>query len=164
MNQNKTVKFDTLGLMKIGEVAEKLNTTTRTLRFYEEECLIVPKRSGKGTRLYSKDDLQRFEAIMLLTNQGVHIQEIKQIANIRAASKTGNQSSHQVSDILEGFRKQAHDKIREYKKLLKEIERSDSLVRKCFGCRKKPVRHICDKCSIASSLDQSCLLSLIWDQ
>lgn len=164
MSQTMAVKSDTFGLMKIGEVAERLNTTTRTLRFYEEECLIIPRRSNKGTRLYSQNDMQRFEAIMLLTNLGVHIHEIKNLASIRADSKTGNQSSHKVSDILEGLREQTLDRINEYKVLLKEIDRANSLVQKCFGCRKKPNRNSCDECPVGSDLGQPGLLSLIWDQ
>ncbi|MCP3851392.1 MAG: MerR family transcriptional regulator [Gammaproteobacteria bacterium] len=38
---------------KIGDVAEKLKTTVRTIRYYDEEGLLVPHRTG-GTRLYSE--------------------------------------------------------------------------------------------------------------
>lgn len=52
-------------VMKIGEVAERLGTTPRTLRFYDQEGLIRPRRSEKGTRHYGEDDIERLQAILL---------------------------------------------------------------------------------------------------
>ena len=59
---------------KIGDIAITLGTTTRTLRFYEEEGLIEPLRTSKGTRLYSDDDMSRLRVILLLVAADVPIQ------------------------------------------------------------------------------------------
>ncbi|MFP4132277.1 MAG: MerR family transcriptional regulator, partial [Thiohalospira sp.] len=41
--------------LNIGELAERLGTTPRTLRFYEEEGLLAPERSPGGTRRYGPE-------------------------------------------------------------------------------------------------------------
>ena len=47
---------------KIGVIAERLGTTVRTLRFYEERGLVHPHRSPKGTRLYDEEQEARAAA------------------------------------------------------------------------------------------------------
>ncbi len=50
----------------IGVVCEMFNIHPQTLRIYEREGLIRPKRVG-GARLYSQDDLERIRMIINLT-------------------------------------------------------------------------------------------------
>ena len=40
--------------LKIGAIAQRLGTTVRTLRFYEENGLVHPGRTPGGTRLYTE--------------------------------------------------------------------------------------------------------------
>jgi DNA-binding transcriptional MerR regulator len=47
----------------IGELARHFNITTRSIRFYEEQGLISPKRNGNN-RLYSKKDKVRLQLIL----------------------------------------------------------------------------------------------------
>lgn len=47
---------------KIGEVARLLGSTTQTLRFYEQEGIIVPQKSENGTRYYNEADIIRLLA------------------------------------------------------------------------------------------------------
>ena len=56
---------------------KRLQTTMRTLRFYEEKGLVKPQREG-GRRVYSPKDVQRLELIMDWANAGVSLREIKQ--------------------------------------------------------------------------------------
>ena len=151
-------------LQKIGSVAQQLGTTVRTLRFYEEQGLLLPARTTKGTRLYSKDDVARFEVILRLTNLGVPLKEIAQIAFARQESGNGDEASHKVATLLDELRAEAAQKRRMYQVLEKEIAAANTLVRKCFGCQRPPTRKGCAKCPVAKGLDTSRLLHLIWDQ
>jgi DNA-binding transcriptional MerR regulator len=48
------------GLLRIGEVAERLGVSTRTLRYYEELGLLAPSgHSPGGSRRYSEADVER---------------------------------------------------------------------------------------------------------
>ncbi|HEY9114002.1 MAG TPA: MerR family transcriptional regulator [Bacteroidales bacterium] len=55
---------------KIGEVAKRFNVNTSLIRYWEREFdFIRPKKSQKGTRLYSKKDIERFEIIHHLVKE-----------------------------------------------------------------------------------------------
>ncbi len=62
----------------IGELARAYNVTLRTLRFYEDRGLLVPKRQGTA-RLYSQRDRARLESILRLKNLGFTLAEIRDI-------------------------------------------------------------------------------------
>ena len=53
----------------ISEVAEMFQINQSNLRFWEKEFKqLKPRRNEKGTRFYSKDDLQLIEQIVFLVN------------------------------------------------------------------------------------------------
>jgi MerR family transcriptional regulator/heat shock protein HspR len=51
----------------ISVAAELAEMHPQTLRMYEQRGLISPKRSPKGTRLYSQDDVERLRRIQQMT-------------------------------------------------------------------------------------------------
>ena len=66
-------------MYKIGEAANILNTSVRTLRYYDEIDLIKPKEIDlfTGYRYYSKDQINDFQIIKLLKDAGFSLEEIK---------------------------------------------------------------------------------------
>jgi DNA-binding transcriptional MerR regulator len=69
------------GFFQIGEVAERVGVTQRTLRFYEEKGLLrPPSRMEGGFRLYSEEDIRRVERIKQLQDLlGFTLAEIKEM-------------------------------------------------------------------------------------
>ena len=67
--------------LQIGEVAERIGVTQRTLRFYEEKGLLKPpSRMEGGFRLYSEDDVRRVEQIKQMQKLlGLPLAEIKEM-------------------------------------------------------------------------------------
>jgi DNA-binding transcriptional MerR regulator len=63
----------------IGEVAEQLGVNTSLLRYWEKEFgTLRPKRTTKGDRLYTKDDIEKVREIQtLLRDRGFTIQGAK---------------------------------------------------------------------------------------
>jgi MerR family transcriptional regulator/heat shock protein HspR len=57
----------TRGVYMISVAAELASMHPQTLRIYESRGLITPQRSPKGTRLYSRDDVERLRRIQELT-------------------------------------------------------------------------------------------------
>jgi MerR family transcriptional regulator/heat shock protein HspR len=55
------------GVFMISVAAELAHMHPQTLRVYEARGLIEPKRSPKGTRLYSQDDVEQLRRIQELT-------------------------------------------------------------------------------------------------
>jgi MerR family transcriptional regulator/heat shock protein HspR len=58
------------GVFMISVAAELADMHPQTLRMYEARGLIEPKRSPKGTRLYSHADVERLRRIQQLTSDG----------------------------------------------------------------------------------------------
>src|SRR5947209_20616681 len=54
--------------LRIGEVASRLGTTTRTIRYYEEIGLLAGSdgRSARAQRLYSEPEVERIAEILRL--------------------------------------------------------------------------------------------------
>jgi DNA-binding transcriptional MerR regulator len=69
------------GLRGIQEVAEYLQVTHRTLRFYEDKGLIEPTRVG-STRVYSRKDVARMQLILRGKRLGFSIREIKEFLDL----------------------------------------------------------------------------------
>lgn len=87
--------------LQIGEVAEQLGLTPRTLRYYEEIGLLEPpSRMEGGFRLYSATDIDRLENIVQLKRLlGFSLREIKQVVEAMESLKLLRQESKQASDL-----------------------------------------------------------------
>ena len=71
-------------LYMISVVSEMLGIHPQTLRIYEREGFIKPKRSGGNTRLYSDEDVQRLEMVLRLTRElGVNLAGVEVILSMR---------------------------------------------------------------------------------
>jgi MerR family transcriptional regulator/heat shock protein HspR len=71
-------------LYMISVVSEMLGIHPQTLRIYEREGFIKPKRSGGNTRLYSEEDVQRLEMVLRLTRElGVNLAGVDVILSMR---------------------------------------------------------------------------------
>ena len=69
--------------VQIGELAKRLNITTRTIRYYEEIGLMGPtERLGGGTRTYNHDDVLRLKFILKLKQLGISLKDIQELAEI----------------------------------------------------------------------------------
>ena len=65
----------------VGELADDLGVTTRTLRFYEAEGLISPQRSGTN-RVYDTRDRTRLRLILRGKRFGMSLAEIREIVDM----------------------------------------------------------------------------------
>ncbi|WP_077595898.1 MerR family transcriptional regulator [Oceanobacillus kimchii] len=62
----------------ISEVANKLNLTVYTLRYYDKEGLLpFVERKDNGTRLFKESDIEALHIIECLKSTGMPIKEIK---------------------------------------------------------------------------------------
>ncbi|MCK9927943.1 MerR family DNA-binding protein [Frankia sp. Mgl5] len=63
--------------MRIGELACAAGTTTRALRYYEEQGLLNPQRAASGYRYYDREAVTRVENIRRLLATGFTLQDIR---------------------------------------------------------------------------------------
>lgn len=65
--------------MRIGELAERTDTSRRLLRYYEEQGLIVSDRAPNGYREYDESSVDRVLQVRGLLDAGLPTRIIKQI-------------------------------------------------------------------------------------
>ncbi|MFB4295042.1 MerR family transcriptional regulator [Actinomadura sp. NTSP31] len=65
--------------MRIGELARKTGTTTRALRYYEEQGLLRPQRSANGYREYGPEAERVVANIRLLLASGLTSEDLRAI-------------------------------------------------------------------------------------
>jgi DNA-binding transcriptional MerR regulator len=151
-----------LGYQSAGEVAELLGVTPRTVRYYEEQGLITPARTDKGTRYYSDFAVQRLEVCVRLAAAGVPIKTLKQLATIRPSAATGEESSHRLADVFTQVRTDLRASLANLRYLLSDLEKTERLVRTCWDCPRRPTRVDCPDCPCETQIDTSFILHLTW--
>jgi MerR family transcriptional regulator/heat shock protein HspR len=73
------------GVFMISVAAELAQMHPQTLRMYEARGLIDPKRSPKGTRLYSQEDVERLRRIQQMTsNLGLNLAGVERVLELEA--------------------------------------------------------------------------------
>ncbi|MFF4896611.1 MerR family transcriptional regulator [Streptomyces sp. NPDC001068] len=77
--------------MRIGELAARAGTTTRTLRYYEARGLLPARRSGNGHRTYDEHDLKLLRQIRTLQEFGFELEETRPFVEcLRAGHAEGD--------------------------------------------------------------------------
>ena len=71
------------GVFMISVAAELAEMHPQTLRMYEARGLIEPKRSPKGTRLYSQADVERLRRIQEMTSElGLNLAGVERVLDL----------------------------------------------------------------------------------
>ncbi|MBA3747593.1 MAG: MerR family transcriptional regulator [Solirubrobacterales bacterium] len=69
----------------ISVAAELAEMHPQTLRMYEQRGLIEPKRSPKGTRLYSHEDVEKLRRIQQMTAElGLNLAGVEKVLELEA--------------------------------------------------------------------------------
>ncbi len=77
-----------LGYFSISAVAKMFSVHQQTVRLYERQGLINPKRSDGNTRLFSEEDIDRLEEIIYLTHElGINLAGIEVIFKLKKQIK-----------------------------------------------------------------------------
>lgn len=148
---------------KIGTIAERLGTTVRTLRFYEERGLVQPQRTAGGTRIYDEADQARFAAVLALARLGFSLDAIVALAEVRPGSDTGDAASAAVLERLAAMDRQLAEQAAAIAAQRRDLAQAQALVQHCRGCTQRPVRAVCDQCEVSAGLSERGVLPLIWD-
>ena len=90
-----TTPRDSTRIYSIAELAREFGITARTIRFYEDEGLIKPRRQGL-TRLYSTHDRVRLSWILRGKRLGFSLAEIKELLDLYQVDRTGVQQMREL--------------------------------------------------------------------
>src|ERR1700742_1415490 len=99
-----------------GDTARRLGVTTKALRVYEREGLVVPRRAESRWRLYGPAQIARLDQIIVLRDPGLSLKAIKTLVG----------SHSRLRDVLRLQReslKRQQDKIRRAIALIEAAQR-----------------------------------------
>ena len=78
--------------MRIGELAERAGTSTRTLRYYEQQGLLDSRRDASGYRDYDEVDLRLVQEIRSLLDIGLNLADARPFVEcLRAGHASGSE-------------------------------------------------------------------------
>lgn len=98
------------GFFSISAVAEMFSVHQQTIRLYEKEGLISPKRSAGNTRLFSETDIKRLEDIVYLTHQlGINLAGVEMILKLKKQIRLMQRDMNRLFEATqEQLDKEAH--------------------------------------------------------
>src|ERR1700759_3675673 len=111
------------GVFMISVAAELAEMHPQTLRMYEARGLIEPKRSPKGTRLYSQADVDRRRRIQEMTTElGLTLAGVERVLELEATLERAQRR-------LEAMERRSQELQEEIEARTAEIERLEEIRR-----------------------------------
>jgi MerR family transcriptional regulator/heat shock protein HspR len=113
----------------ISVAAELAGVHPQTLRIYERRGLINPYRTPGGTRRYSQEDIERLELIQELTDQGLNLEGVKRVLDLR-------ERISRLEEDLASIKSALNDAVEEADRQIAEVHRSyrrDIVLRRHFN-------------------------------
>lgn len=81
----------------ISAVAKMFSVHQQTIRLYEKEGFITPKRSDGNTRMFSEDDVDRLEEVIHLTHQlGINLAGVEMILKLQKKIKVMQKDMNKI--------------------------------------------------------------------
>jgi DNA-binding transcriptional MerR regulator len=87
-------------MLLIGEVAERVGLSLRTVRYYEEMGLVDPARTEGGFRLYSMEDVKRLYVLKGMKPAGMALEEIRELMDLFDESETVERLNREELRVL----------------------------------------------------------------
>ncbi|MDE3723476.1 MULTISPECIES: MerR family transcriptional regulator [Nocardiopsis] len=106
--------------MRIGELSRRTGASPRSLRYYEEQGLLVSTRTPGGHREYAEGVVERVDRIRCLYSAGLNSDTVRRLMPCMYANERGEPAP----DLLDMFR----DERRRIDAAIRSLERTrDSL-------------------------------------
>jgi MerR family transcriptional regulator/heat shock protein HspR len=109
------------GVFMISVAAELAEMHPQTLRMYEARGLIEPKRSPKGTRLYSQADVERLRRIQEMTTElGLNLAGVERVLELETKLERAQRR-------LDAMERRSAELLAEIEARTAEIERLEAV-------------------------------------
>jgi DNA-binding transcriptional MerR regulator len=107
---------------RIGELAQRLGMTERTIRYYEEVGLLDSiKRVEGGRRVYTDDDVRRLKFIQKLKVLGLSLQEMHELERLYRRQGSNRDVLPRLIELLDAHLATTQERLDELAALRDEI-------------------------------------------
>ena len=120
---------ETVEIYSIGDLAREFDVTHRTIRFYEDEGLLSPKRIG-SRRVYSKRDQVRLKLILRGKRLGFSLAEVREMLELYDSAPDERPQLEKFAAALAARREQLERQREEIEEVLSEIRAFERQSRK----------------------------------
>ena len=111
-----------VGGYRIGELAQRVGLTERTIRYYEELGLLDSvKRLEGGQRLYTDDDVRRLRFVQKLKMLGLSLQEMLELERLYRRHRSNREVLPRLVELLDAHLATTDLRINELAALRDEV-------------------------------------------
>ena len=116
------MEIDGLKYYHIGELANLLDLSPRTIRYYEEIGLLNSiKRIEGGKRVYTDKDFQRLKFIQRLKHLGLTLSEMNELEDIYQIHRTNRKVLPRLLELLDNHAGKIDERIHNLNRLKEDI-------------------------------------------
>ncbi len=112
----------------IGELAQEFDTTTRAIRFYEDQGLISPEREGQK-RIYNPSDRITIKLIMRGKRLGFSLAESKELIELYNSGDNNQEQHNRVLEQVRISRERLLQQQADIEMMLIELDEHEARVR-----------------------------------
>ncbi len=112
----------------ISELSKEFDITTRSIRFYEDQGLLKPKRRGQ-TRIYGLKDRVRLKLILRGKRLGFSLAETRRLFELYDADKNSSSQLHTMLELVEDKKSALQQQMDDIKVVLMELNSAEQQCR-----------------------------------
>jgi len=132
------IQIDGLKHFKIGEIANLVNMSPRTIRYYEEIGLLYHvKRVEGGKRIYTSEDYQRLKFIARLKDLGLTLSEMHELEDVYQIHRTSRKVLTRLLELLDNHTQKIDERVNNLIKLKADILSYQDNIRKKLDTEKE---------------------------
>lgn len=108
----------------ISELAHEFDVTPRTIRYYEDEGLINPRREGQ-TRIYSHKDKVRLKLTLRGKRLGFSLAEIRELFDMYDTDRSSKTQLLSMIQLIDSRRQALHQQREDIQMVMAELEAAE---------------------------------------
>lgn len=112
----------------ISDLSKEFDITTRSIRFYEDQGLLKPKRRGQ-TRIYSLKDRVRLKLILRGKRLGFSLAETRRLFELYDADKSSTSQLNTMLNLVEEKKSALQQQMDDIKVVLMELNSAEQQCR-----------------------------------
>ncbi len=115
---------------QIGEVADMIGLSHRTIRHYEDVGLVPPSgRTAGGFRLYDDTDVDRLRLIMQMKPLGFTLEQMRELIDLQERVAAAADPDKLDLALLETFARGADERCEKLRRQLSQVENLSTVLR-----------------------------------
>ena len=120
----------------ISDLSKEFDITTRSIRFYEDQGLLKPKRRGQ-TRIYGLKDRVRLKLILRGKRLGFSLAETRRLFELYDADKNSSSQLQTMLDLVEDKKSSLQQQMDDIKVVLMELNSAEQQCRSALAFQEK---------------------------